>query len=343
MHYRTVERNVNPESYERNFIRTTYRGATILRKREVMDRVLYGPAEPMIGLRGEAPLKSYVPVVPAQSPIPTSAAPIAPRVASSRVHKKTSSTSRKQVEKVHKKKTVKAESLVVVVIPNAVETATMIYPTEGVAGSSVLRSRPEAAPVTFTKAEHVTEFTWARVAVGPKIPKLCVFEDLEEEEVVEEKKDAIVVEEKLDATVVEEKVEETEEKSDEIVVEEEKIIEARVKTSVENLSVIVEEAEEEESFVMVQGEESFVIVEDVEEEEEKKEEEIESFVVVASNPSPPAPVRKAHRNRFLQAPRKQIKNTKPQAIAKAGKAVRRLFGIGAAVPGVSLDPANPFA
>ena len=318
MHYRTVERNVNPESYERNFIRTTYRGATILRKREVMDRVLYGPAEPMIGLRGEAPLKSYVPVVPAQSPIPTSAAPIAPRVASSRVHKKTSSTSRKQVEKVPKKKTVKAESLVVVVIPNAVETATMIYPTEGVAGSSVLRSRPEAAPVTFTKAEHVTEFTWARVAVGPKIPKLCVFEDLEEEVVIEEKKD-------------------------EIVVEEEKIIEAPVKTSVENLSVIVEEAEEEESFVMVQGEESFVIVEDVEEEKEKKEEEIESFVVLASNPSPPAPVRKAHRNRFLQAPRKQIKNTKPQAIAKAGKAVRRLFGIGAAVPGLSSDPANPFA
>ena len=334
MHYRTVERNVNPESYERNFIRTTYRGATILRKREVMDRVLYGPAEPMIGLRGEAPLKSYVPVVPAQSPIPTSAAPIAPRVASSRVHKKTSSTSRKQVEKVPKKKTVKAESLVVVVIPNAVETATMIYPTEGVAGSSVLRSRPEAAPVTFTKAEHVTEFTWARVAVGPKIPKLCVFEDLEEEVVIEEKKDEIVVEEK---------VEETEEKSDEIVVEEEKIIEAPVETSVENLSVIVEEAEEEESFVMVQGEESFVIVEDVEEEKEKKEEEIESFVVVASNPSPPAPVRKAHRNRFLQAPRKQNKNTKPQAIAKAGKAVRRLFGIGAAVPGLSSDPANPFA
>ena len=263
----------------------------------------------------------------------------------SEVSKKVKVVKKSEAESTGDVKKTKTKAIVVVVIPNSDDvfytapTSTPIptstsTPAPNPVAPGVLAVRVAPAPVKPVAANYITECLRPRNLVGPKIAKLAVYVDTEEDEVVEKKvvEREETFEDKENAGVVLAgkkevvSVETSEEKEQVVIDVEEKKEVASVESSEEkeekkkDLSIIIEEAEEEESPVEVEAkvevvarvevgseeeEESFVVIEPLEADE--------SFVLVSSPVPTPAP---ASAPAFF-LPRSRI----PVLIKKAHRAV----------------------
>lgn len=265
----------------------------------------------------------------------------------SEVSKKVKVVKKSEAESTGDVKKTKTKAIVVVVIPNSDDvfytapTSTPIptstpTPAPNPVAPGVLAVRVAPAPVKPVAANYITECLRPRNLVGPKIAKLAVYVDTEEDEVVEKKVVEMeeMFEDKENAGVVLAGKKEvvsvgtSEEKDQVVIVVEEKKEVASVETSEEkeekkkDLSIIIEEAEEEESSVEVEAkvevaarvevevgseeeEESFVVIEPLEADE--------SFVMVSSPVPTPAPASAP----AFSLPRSRI----PVLIKKAHRAV----------------------
>jgi hypothetical protein len=340
--------SINPYRCQRlalitDFVRETRNGGLIVELNERRERMQ--PGRKMLGLRGEAPTMQYVRPVARPESLPITSPTAAPVKVKTEVIKKTRDVKKtegsrktkdgkksevsKKVKVVKKteaestgdvKKT-KTKAIVVVVIPNSddvfytaptsspIPTSTPI-PAPNPVAPGVLAVRVAPAPVRPVAANYITECLRPRNPVGPKIAKLAVYVDTEEDEVIEkkvvEREETFEDKENAGVVLVGKKevvsVETSEEKEQVVIVVEEKKEVASVETSKEkeekkkDLSIIIEEAEEEESPVEVEAkvevvarvevgseeeEESFVVIEPLEADE--------SFLLVSSPVPTPAP------------------------------------------------------